>query len=713
MKVLSAIVLSALMLSTTHTEAAASTALSEQEALQWVAEFIESEKRARPAWQRSVQQPLQRLWDLWLETPVGWRERFDSPEHLRSTDSVRVEIRYDARHHAALLDGLELLGAEFIHDIPAGHWLEASIPISELPEIAQLPGLGTIGLARPLEYASGGTTSEAVELGNADLWHEAGLDGSGITIAVIDAFNNESGQIASLQSSGDWPPNDQLTLVPSCEDNDFGVLPGSPPNIPPPHGNGVLEVIYDLAPGADYRAYDPCGPASVIQTVYDAVDDGADLINLSLNIPMDTPGDGSAPAGSLAEAIEHARSQNVLVVISAGNQRQNHWGGEFHPPGGGGFHRWHDDTETVEWANHRMISGSRCIANGETLSATLYWNDWESPTNDYWLLLFRFTDATVLFDTSTNQQTGQSWQRPHEWISTTADTDVQHPSCGPGEAKYGWAIQNNNASGDHNFRFWSSGLEHRTFSSTLGTPADSPAAFTVGAIYASSQNFATGFSSEGPILSPGGGAPTGSEHPKPDIVSFSGVSNTTYGTFAGTSVSAPHVTGMAALLWDRHRWPFGYYGADHVAERLRQIGQVGSNDYAPSGHNFQTGWGRLRFQAETELVFTTQPSDTPVNQTITPSVVVEILDDEGKRVLSGPSEFMDIEIGQDPSGGQAELFTPLLYPVLDGVAWISGLEIDYPGEGYTLIAHSADSGVERESTPFNIVEEIFSDRFED
>lgn len=698
--------ISALVLTIAFPGAAGGSVHSEREAQRQITEYFESVHENRPEWQRRVEQPLRRAWELREAAPRQWQEVFESQQHLLESGRLHVEIRYDHAEHESLRAALDHYGVEVIQDMPRGGWLEAAIYIDGLPEIARMPGLGRIGLARLPEY-HGGTTSEAVEAGQADLWHEAGYGGGGINIAVVDAYNDTDDQIDHLQSQDDWPPDEQLTLIDMNPCASFG---GCEPA--PPHGNAVLEVIYDLAPDAHYLAYDAQGQANTIQAVYDAVDDGADIINLSLSIPADTPGDGSAPPGSLAEAIAHARNENVLVVISAGNSRLNHWGGQFHNPGGtepGSYHHWGDDDP--DWANYRLVLGSRCVPDGTGLTGILYWNDWDAPDNDYRLVLLRFEQSMTTFESSDNEQTGQSWQEPRESISTTAQSDDGHPACGANEAKYAWAIYNYDALGVHNFRFWSSNLEDRTFSSTLSTPADSPDALTVGAIFAGSENL-LGVSAEGPILGPGGAAPTGKENPKPDLVSFASVDNTTFGSFSGTSASAPHATGMAALLWERHRWPFGVYSADQVAERLRQIAQQGSNDFAPAGHNFQTGWGRLRFQAETDIAYVTQPSDTGVNQPITPNVEVEILDDEGLRVLSGPTQFMDVEIENDPSGGQATLFKPFPYPVLDGLAPISGLEIDELGEGYTLLIGSQSNDIEAESGPFDIVDEIFADRFE-
>lgn len=692
--------------------ASAASFTTEREFRQQADNRLQELRASRPEWQQSVRQPLRQIWQAKADHPDDWHQRVASPGNLRDDGRVHVEIRHDPADREALIDGLASAGASIRYQSEQGGWLEALIPLDQLDAIADLPEAGSIGLARLPAYDGATTTSEAVALGNADLWHQAGLGGSGVVIAVIDAFLDTEGQIAALQDSGDWPGDDQLTRHARCGD-EFGHPEDGMLLDPPPHGNGVVEVIYDLAPEAHYNVYDPCGAGPIIAAMQEAVSDGADIINLSLSIPADTPGDGSAPAGSLAEAIEQAHNEGVLVVISAGNSRMHHWGGPFDNPNGSGpgsFHHWWDNS--LEWANHVLISDSECIANGESLSGTLYWNDWVEPENDYDLVLWRFdNDTSAPFAVSDDEQSGAVYQLPRESISTLAHTDSQHAACQPGEARYAWVIKNIDAGGDHNFRFWSANLEHRTTASTLSTPADSTAALTVGSVHAGSGNLAA-FSGEGPMLSTGGGVPAGNEYPKPDVVSYSGVSNTTYGTFAGTSVSAPHVSGMAALLMQRHRWLYENLDSQEIAQRIRDIGQLGDNDLAPPGHDFRAGWGLLRFQVETTLSITRQPPDGLVNHPLSPAMAVEILDGDGLPILSGPSHVLDVEFGQDPSQGSANLFKPFPHPVIDGATVFGGLIIDYPGIGYTLIATSEASGLAVESSPFDLVEEIFSDKFE-
>lgn len=662
-------------------------------------------------WQQAVRQPLLRLWQLSQAFPEQFAETFHSPVHLRDGNRVHVEIRYDPDLRAQLHAVLDLAEVEVTHDIVDGGWLEAIIGLDQLPELAGQAEVGLIGLARlPQWHGVTGTTTEGVILGNVDAWHAAGIEGNGTIIGVIDAFLDTAGEIAGLQTSGDWPANAQLELIPSCSDA-FGYPPEGALVDPVAHGNGVVEIIHDLAPASDYRLYDPCSAAGVIASVHAAVDAGVDIINLSLTLSGDTPGDGTAPGGSLAEAIEYARDNDVVVSISAGNGRQNHWGGEFSNPEGdgpGSLHHW--SGISLEWFNFATPSGSECIANGEVLNATLYWDDWIEPANDYDLILWRFDSESEPFATSTNLQSGAVWQQPMETIAIAAHTEGQHAACAPGEAKYAWTIRNTDASGGGNFRFWSANLEHRTFSSTLGTPADSPAALTVGSIGAGDQ-LVDAASAEGPLLSAGGSAPLGDEYPKPDVVSFSEVSNTTFGTFSGTSVSAAHVSGMAALLGERHGWAEGSFTAEQVAQRIRAIARQGSNDYEPAGHDFPTGWGRLRFQAEAAMVVTSQPAHGLVNHALSPPIVVELLDDDGLHVLSGPSRSIEITFGQNPTNGQAQLLASAPYPVVDGIGALPDVTIDHHGTGFTLIATATETGMSVETDPFDIIEEIFSDRF--
>lgn len=654
-------------------------------------------RESRQAWQRVVNQPLLRVWRLSQSNRDDWRDMVNLPRHLVRAGLIRAEVLHAPDVRDLLIQELEDSGAVIESINVRGNWIQAAIEINDLPWIAVLPGIGSIGLA-PLPEPSG-TTSEAVELGNAHLWHDESYDGDGVTIAVIDSFADQNGEVDELQNTGDWPLDSQLEtirLAPGCNGGGFGSCSELG------HGNAVLELIYDIAPGAYFLAYDG---GRTYDSIIDAVDKGADIINMSIYRPNDTPGDGSAPPGSWAEAIEVANDAGTLVVISAGNTREGHWGGQF--SGSGSWHQW----GVEDWLNGRLTSAAgRCIANGESFSASMTWNDWSTVTHDYDLVLIREDgDGLEQHEVSSNLQDGQSGQRPYESISATAETENAHPDCGPGEAQYAWAILNVSASGDHNFRFWSSNLERRLHASSLTPPSDSPAAFTVGAIHEGS-GFAS-YSSEGPILSPGGGAPTGNEHPKPDLVSYAGVTTSSLGTFFGTSASAPHVSGYAALLLQRHRWAYDYYSGTELAARLREIGQQGSNDMGPTGHDFRSGWGRLHFQPESQIDFLAQPSDTPPNESITPSVSVEILDPEGNRVLSGPTQFLDVEIGQDPSNGQATLYDTLPKPVIDGVGVLSELKIDYPGGDYTLVVSS--STISAESSPFDIIERIFSDRFED
>jgi hypothetical protein len=89
--------------------------------------------------------------------------------------------------------------------------------------------------------------------------------------------------------------------------------------------------------------------------------------------------------------------------------------------------------------------------------------------------------------------------------------------------------------------------------------------------------------------------------------------------------------------------------------------------------------------AASQLVFTTQPSNTTAGSPITPAVQVTARDASG-NVVTGFADSVEVAIGTNPSGGTLSGTTRVA--AVGGVATFSGLSIDKAGTGYTLGASS-------------------------
>jgi hypothetical protein len=88
--------------------------------------------------------------------------------------------------------------------------------------------------------------------------------------------------------------------------------------------------------------------------------------------------------------------------------------------------------------------------------------------------------------------------------------------------------------------------------------------------------------------------------------------------------------------------------------------------------------------AADHLLFMQQPADTAAGQTITPAVLVAVVDAYGNLVTSDNSDTVTLALGSNPSGGT--LRGTLTLTVSGGVAAFSDLSIDVAGDGYTLQA---------------------------
>ncbi|MDW3213202.1 MAG: S8 family serine peptidase [Ilumatobacteraceae bacterium] len=375
----------------------------------------------------------------------------------------------------------------------------------------------------------GPTTGEHVDLLGIGEWHTAGIDGSGVTIGVIDFFD----------VSRYWDPNEHgptpvagITAV--CFDagldctHEFfdGVDAGGDD-----HGVAVVETIRDAAPGAELLI----GQATTIDDYRRLVDwfieHDVDIISRSLGNRYDGPGDGRGP---LDEIVDHAVAHGVLWINSAGNNGRGKYYRHpvrligdrvaFGPTGSDTFLRF---TGCVSLGGIRWVNDWD-VPPAERTDYDAYL--WESPTGD--------PAAGSIVDSSRNRQ--RFGDPPIENFPTR-----RCPA--PGTSLYlqlRWG--GGGISGDViEILDYGSGIA--TFTTAAGSAAVSvvdslnPGVVAVGAIDPSNGGEIAQYSSRGP---------SNDGRTLPDIAAPANFANTVQGRFVGTSAAAAAVAGAAALVID-------------------------------------------------------------------------------------------------------------------------------------------------------------------
>jgi hypothetical protein len=289
-----------------------------------------------------------------------------------------------------------------------------------------------------------------------------------------------------------------------------------------------------------------------------------------------------------------ARTSGVLSVNAAGNYRRVHWGGMFQPDA--------EVPDSHDWGAGGNVNPSEwCLPNGYLIAVELFWNDWEDVQDDYDLYLLEY-DGTewIVRDTSLNPQDGKAGQEPQEWIRYPVSGAIgEDGGCLANSGSFGIAVRKEPGAAARNLQVFAHvvdlgiNVEERS----LGFPADSPNVHTVAAIDVSS-SLQESYSSEGPILAPGGGLPVRLMAPlsgpeKPDSASFANVDTRAYGrgVFNGTSAATPHVAGLAALVLQQNP----EFTVDQLEAELIGMASSGANDLGAPGHDNEYGWGRMAF----------------------------------------------------------------------------------------------------------------------
>lgn len=248
----------------------------------------------------------------------------------------------------------------------------------------------------------GSVTSQADSVMNAENGRDTfGVNGNGIKIGVIsdsfDVLGGEATGIASGNLPGVGNPNGFLTPVNVLKDDTVGT----------DEGRGMIELIHDLAPGAElmfHSAFNNPGSlgASPSATIASAIDSlrlaGADII-------VDDVGILTAAKyqdGAAAQAVDAAVAAGIGYFSSAGNNSNNAYEASFNGTGQGGpFNDLHDIDPT---AGVDQILDLGTVAPGDSLRATLWWEDpyasvGGTPTSDLSLTVVDLTNSSaVIFD---------------------------------------------------------------------------------------------------------------------------------------------------------------------------------------------------------------------------------------------------------------------------------------------------------------------------
>ncbi len=434
----------------------------------------------------------------------------------------------------------------------------AWVEVPRLLALASAPGVTRITPVLPPVTGAGSTTAESDRLLLADrVRDEYGLTGAGVRIGVIsDGVDHWSSAVAS----GNLPAD--LHVLRNNQGGD--------------EGTAMLEIVHDIAPGAELYFHD-MGENSI-----DFVAGVDALADAGCTVIVDDIGWITQPFFEDGPVAAHIQSlvstRDLLYLSSAGNAAQRHYQGTYRDDGSG-FHDFSGGSETDY--DYLYVS----IPPGGSLRAVLEWDDpWTGSANDYDL---------YLYDTAT-------------WGDPIAVSD--YPQDGNDAPLEGFSYRNAGAStieaelDVHNYAAVARTLEvylypangTRVYSnnvvagdSVFGHPA-APSVVSVGAIGAADPGADTiePFSSRGPATLRFPGAV---QRMKPDVTGIDGVSVTGAGGFPnpfyGTSASAPAVAAVSALAWS---------GApNRTAAQVRAALLASCTDLGAAGADSAFGNGRV------------------------------------------------------------------------------------------------------------------------
>jgi len=472
--------------------------------------------------------------------PAGL-EAVISSGQMRFDEEGRLSVFvYPSGSLEAAAAAVEAAGGRVVAASQQAGAVQATLPRDSIRATARDPAVRYVGLPRyPVLNAGSRVTEGDVILGADEVRVAYGVDGSGVKVGVI---SNGIYEFEKSQLSGDLPVSIDYS---TCD-----VVPGFDPRSPLAGGEGtaMLEIVHDIAPGAElwFANFGMNSPQHGTEIDFinavTCLAEHVDVIVDDISWFGTGPYDGTSPVSSNTSA-QLADPENPvrLHTTSVGNWAQRHYGEMYSRCEGTDFQAFQETAQTVDSkGGGRRCSNPVVVWPFATTLISLVWDDpFGASCNDYDLVLMEHDSSNVLAMSRNPQSCTQdpvetiTWKNP-SFSVVTVDLAIENVGGQAAPRKFDL------------FAAGVASMGYYTPSGSVPGQGDAFGAISVGAIGAFDDppDDIQPYSSHGP---------TADGRTKPDVTAIDCVNVTGNGLgapFCGTSASAPHVAGLAALLLD-------------------------------------------------------------------------------------------------------------------------------------------------------------------